>query len=68
VNLNFGKTNPRVSSWFASQFVILAFYLCFRFDLLGYAFYVYRDLLELLEVIYRGITPSLICARAQGGK
>ena len=67
VNLIFGKTNRRVHSWF-DTYCSVAFYLCFCFDLLGCAFYVCKDLLEIIsEILCRGTTSSLGRARATGG-
>ena len=64
LNLNFGQTNSHVYSWFASLVVL---YLLFVLPLRStwVCLSVCTDLIEILEII---TAPSLVCARARGGK
>ena len=62
------KTNPCVSFWFASLLISLAFTLCFRFDLLGCVVSVCAGTRNILDITYRGVTPSYFCARVKEGR
>ena len=64
VNLNLGKQIIVSPLWSASLLISLAITLCFRFDLLGGVVFVCAGTRNILDITYRGTTPSYICARA----
>ena len=68
VNLNFRKQILVSPLWFASLLISLAITLCFRFDLLGCVVSVCAGTRNILDITYRGITPSYFCARVKEGR
>ena len=71
--IHFGESKLRKNKSLCLLMVCLtthfsSFILCFRFDLLGCVVSVCAGTRNILDITYRGITPSYFCARVKEGR